>query len=158
MFNKTWQLSCSTTKSNKITCALVKTQISLGCCSVWLESLLCDVWVANDPFLLQADSKDSDQSWQMPMLICVFTGCTGHFVGFCCAPAKLFSLAPNTSDSDITNSKQKTRIKAFNLFKWKLHLKVISDSIYTTLVTTLIEKQYTPLNIHVIQYLNWAMS
>ena len=31
---------------------------------------------------LHADSEDSDQTGQMPRLICVFAGRTGHFVGF----------------------------------------------------------------------------
>ena len=34
------------------------------------------------PNLLHADSEDSDQTGQMPRLICVFTWRTGHFVGF----------------------------------------------------------------------------
>ena len=28
------------------------------------------------------DSEDSDQTWRVPRLILVFTGRTGHFVGF----------------------------------------------------------------------------
>ena len=56
-----------------------KTQISLGICSVWSESSLCAQWVAKDPVLLHADSEDSDQ---MPRLIWVMAGRTGHFVGF----------------------------------------------------------------------------
>ena len=32
--------------------------------------------------LLHVDSEDSDQTWQMPRLIGVFAGRTGHFVGF----------------------------------------------------------------------------
>ena len=39
-------------------------------------------WVAKDPKLLHADSEDSDQTGQMPRLICVFTRRTGHFIGF----------------------------------------------------------------------------
>ena len=31
---------------------------------------------------LHADSEDSDQTVQIPRLICVFNGRTGHFVGF----------------------------------------------------------------------------
>ena len=38
--------------------------------------------VAKDPNLLQADSEASDQTGQMPRLIRVFAGHTGHFVGF----------------------------------------------------------------------------
>ena len=49
---------------------------------VWSESSLCAQWVAKDPRFLHADSKDSDQTGQMPRLIWVFTGRTCHFVGF----------------------------------------------------------------------------
>ena len=59
-----------------------KTQISLGICTIWSESSLCTQWVAKDPSFLHADSEDSDQSGQMPRLIWVFAGWTGHFVGF----------------------------------------------------------------------------
>ena len=59
-----------------------KTQISLGICPVWSESLLCTQWVAKDPNFLHADSEDSDQTGRMPRLIWVFAGRTCHFVGF----------------------------------------------------------------------------
>ena len=49
---------------------------------VWSESSLCAQWVAKDPRFHQADSEDSDQTGRMPRLIWVFTGCTGHLVGF----------------------------------------------------------------------------
>ena len=49
---------------------------------VWLESSLCTSWVANVPMLLQADSKDSNQTGRMPRLIWVFAGRTGYFVCF----------------------------------------------------------------------------
>ena len=51
-----------------------KTQISLGICPVWSESLLCALWVAKDPSFLHADSEDSDQTGRMPSLIWVFAG------------------------------------------------------------------------------------
>ena len=60
----------------------VKTQISLGIHPVWSESSLCAQWVAKDPRFLHADSNNSDQIGQMPRLIWVYAGCTGHFVGF----------------------------------------------------------------------------
>ena len=69
-------------KTNKMTVHLAKTQISLGICPVWSESSLCPQWVAKNPSLLHADSKDSDQTRQMPRLICVFAGRTCHFFGF----------------------------------------------------------------------------
>ena len=50
--------------------------------SVWLESLLCVQWVAKDPRLLHAETKDSDQTGRMPRLIWVFAGRKGYFVGF----------------------------------------------------------------------------
>ena len=37
---------------------------------------MCAQWVAKDPSFLHADNKDSDQTGQMPRLICVFAGCT----------------------------------------------------------------------------------
>ena len=46
------------------------------------QSSQCAQWVAKDPSFLHADSKDSDQTWQMPRLIQVFAGCTLFFVGF----------------------------------------------------------------------------
>ena len=46
------------------------------------QSSQCTQWVAKDPRFPQADSKDSDQTGQMPRLIWVFTGRTDHFVGF----------------------------------------------------------------------------
>ena len=46
------------------------------------ESSLCTQWEAKDPRFLHADSKDSDQTGQMPRLIGVFAGRTGQFTGF----------------------------------------------------------------------------
>ena len=40
------------------------------------QSLLCIQWVAKDPRFLQADSKDADQTEQIPRLIRVFAGRT----------------------------------------------------------------------------------
>ena len=59
----------------------MKTQISLGFRPVWSESSPCALWVAMDPKLLHADSKDSDLTGRMPRLIWVFAACTVH-VGF----------------------------------------------------------------------------
>ena len=63
-------------KTNKMSVRPVKTQISLGICPVWSESLLCTQWVAKDPRFLHADSEDSDQTGRMPRLIWVFAGRT----------------------------------------------------------------------------------
>ena len=56
-------------KTNKMSVRPAKTQISLGICPISSESLLCTQWVAKGPRFLQADSKDSDQTGQMPRLI-----------------------------------------------------------------------------------------
>ena len=69
-------------KTNKMTVCPGKTQISLGMRPVWSESSLCAHWVAKDPSFLYADSKDSDQTGQVPRLIWVFPGRTCHFVWF----------------------------------------------------------------------------
>ena len=61
-------------KIYKMSVCPAKTQISLGICPVWSESSLCAQWVAMDPRFLYADSKDSDQTGQMPKLIWVFAG------------------------------------------------------------------------------------
>ena len=67
-----------------------KTQISLGICPVWSESLL-SAWRNNGSLAThRVHSKGSDQIWRMPRLIWVFAGCTGHFADFvmhCCAGA-----------------------------------------------------------------------
>ena len=83
---------------SKYDCALSKNSDQpLGICQVWRSAKtqispwafaksdqysLCAHWVAKDPSFLHANSKDSDQTGQMPSLIWVFAGCTCHFVGF----------------------------------------------------------------------------
>ena len=81
----TWlsiHLSCLMTKPAKWHVHPTKTQISLGIHPVWSESSLCTQWVAKDPNFLHGDSKDSDQTGQMPRLIQVFAGHTVIFSGF----------------------------------------------------------------------------
>ena len=46
------------------------------------QSSLYALRIAKDLWLLYVDSEDSDQTGQMPRLIQVFAGCTGHFVCF----------------------------------------------------------------------------
>ena len=46
------------TKPTKWSVHPAKTQISLGICPVWSESLLCTQWVVKDLSFLHADSKD----------------------------------------------------------------------------------------------------
>ena len=70
------------TKPTKWHVRPTKAQISLGIRPVWWESSLCALWIAKDPRLLHADSKDSDQTGWKPRLIWVFAGPTCHFVGF----------------------------------------------------------------------------
>ena len=55
-------LSHLMTKLTKWSMCPLKTQISLGICPVWSESLLCAQWVAEDSSFLQVDSEDSDQA------------------------------------------------------------------------------------------------
>ena len=69
-------------KTNKVTVRPAKTQISLGICPDWSESLLCTQRVAKDPSFVRVDSEDSDLTGQMPRLIWVYARCTCHFVGF----------------------------------------------------------------------------
>ena len=47
-------------------------------------------WVAKDPSFLHADNEDSHQTGWMSRLICVFAGCTGHFVCFVMRRLKYF--------------------------------------------------------------------
>ena len=64
------------TKPTKWHVRPAKTQISLGICPGWSESLLCTQRVAKDPTFLHADSEDSDLTGWMPRLIWVFSGRT----------------------------------------------------------------------------------
>ena len=75
-------LSLRMTKPTKWHVRPAKTQIRLSIRPVWSESSLCTLWVAKDPLLLNADSENSDQTGRMHRLIWVFTGSTGHLVGF----------------------------------------------------------------------------
>ena len=68
------QLSHCTTKPTKWAVRLANTHTAQSD-----QSLQC---VAKDPSFLHVDSEDSDQTGQMPRLIWVFAGHTGHFVGF----------------------------------------------------------------------------
>ena len=53
-----WLFELLHDKTNKMTVRPAKTQISL-----------CAQWVAKDPSFFHGDSKDSDQTGQMPRLI-----------------------------------------------------------------------------------------
>ena len=52
------------------------TKPTMWLCAQSDQSSLCAHWVAKDPSFLHADSKDSDQTGQMPRLIWVFAGHT----------------------------------------------------------------------------------
>ena len=75
-------MSHNTTIPTKCPVCPANTQISQGIRPIWSEPWLCALWVAKDPILLCADSEDFDQTGQMPRLIQVFAGRTGHFAGF----------------------------------------------------------------------------
>ena len=64
-------LSRLMTKPTKWHVHLVKTQISLGIRSVWSESSLSAWRKLGSLAILWVHSKDSDQTWQMPRLICL---------------------------------------------------------------------------------------
>ena len=53
-------------KTNKITCAPREDSDHLGIRPVWSVSSLCAQWVAKDPKLSSADSKDFDRTGRMP--------------------------------------------------------------------------------------------
>ena len=63
------------TKPTKLHVRPAKTQISLGICPVWSESLLCAQWVAKGPSFLHVDREHSDQTWSLcwaHMALCWF--------------------------------------------------------------------------------------
>ena len=72
----------STTKPTKWSVCAAKTQISLVIRSAWPESLL-STWRRFFLGTHNAHSEDSDKTGQMPKLIWIFAGCTGHIVLSC---------------------------------------------------------------------------
>ena len=61
----------------------VWSESSLGICPVWSESSLSTWWRKLGSLATHwVHREDSDQTWQMPGLIWVFAGYTGHFVCF----------------------------------------------------------------------------
>ena len=71
-------------RTNKMTCAPAEDSSDQpGHLPSLNKSSLCAQWVANDPRFFHADSyEDSDQTWRMPGLICVFAVRTCQCVGF----------------------------------------------------------------------------
>ena len=76
------QYDCLMTKPTKWHVRPTKTQIRLGTCPIWSESLLSAWRKFRSLATHWAPSKDSDQTGRMPRLIWVFAGRTCHFVGF----------------------------------------------------------------------------
>ena len=81
----------SLTKPTKWPVCPTKTQMSLGIHPVWLEPLLCTLWVAKDPVLLRADREDwSDRadaqadlsSLGAQLILLVSSCCSSFFVQF----------------------------------------------------------------------------
>ena len=70
------------TKPTKWHVCPVKTQISLGICPVWSESLLSEWRKLGSLATHWAHSKDPDQTGRMPRLIRVFTGRTVILLSF----------------------------------------------------------------------------
>ena len=72
-------MSRSMTKPTKWPVRPAKTQISLGICPVWSESLLCAHWVAKDPSFLHADREDwsdwSESSLGAQVILLVLSCC-----------------------------------------------------------------------------------
>ena len=91
-------------KTKRMTCVPSEdsdqTGRTLGIRPVWSESLLCAQWVhvAKDPSFLHADSKDSDQTGQMPRLTWVSAGCTGWYASWLGAHAILLVLSCGSSN------------------------------------------------------------
>ena len=70
-----------------------KTQLSLGISPVWSESSLCALWVAKDPYCLQADSED----WS----VWAFAGPKGQFHDFVLLRVKFCFVALTFDCKDI---------------------------------------------------------
>ena len=71
-------------KTNKMTCASAQSDLSLHCAlNRYLRAQF-----------FHADREDSEQTGQMPRLIWVFAGCTGHFDGFVMRQLKSFFQHP----------------------------------------------------------------
>ena len=77
-----YNMSRLTTKPTKWSVHPAKTPISLGIRPIWSESKLSAWRKLGSLDTYWVDSEDSDQTGQMPRLIRVLAGCTGHFVGF----------------------------------------------------------------------------
>ena len=79
-------------KTNKVSVRPAKTQISLGICPVWSESLL-SAWRNLGPLATHwAHSEDSDQTGWIPRLIWVFAGRTLILLVLSCRGSFLFHI------------------------------------------------------------------
>ena len=71
-------------KTNNVVVRPAQTQINLGICLVWPDSLLSAQTVAKGLSYLNADSEDSDQTGRMPRLIWVCAGRTTTLLVLSC--------------------------------------------------------------------------
>ena len=62
---------------------------------------VCDHWIAEGLRFLHADSEDSGQTGQMPRLILVFAGCTGHSIDFVMKRLKFLNKNNKNDNSDL---------------------------------------------------------
>ena len=70
------------TKQTKWHVRLTKAQINLGICPVWSEISLSTWGKLRSLAVIRVHSEASDKTGWMPILIWVFAGRKGHFVGF----------------------------------------------------------------------------
>ena len=84
-------MSRCTTKPTKLLVRPAKTQISLGV-PQFDQMIRCPHEETLGPSTQGAHSEDSDQTGQMPSLICVFAGRTSHFVCFVMFELKFVSV------------------------------------------------------------------
>ena len=121
------------TKPTKWLCAQQRLRSSLGIRPVWLESLLCTQWVAENPSFLHADSEDSDQTGRMPRLIWVFAV---HSVGS--LQSKLSSCGPRWLWSDWADAQADLSLGWVHIsFCWFCH-----EAAHLRLITHVFEVYY----------------
>ena len=103
---------------------------------VWSEYSLCTKWVAKGSRFLHADSEDSDQTGQIPRLIWVFAGHTGHFVGFVMRWLIFVILYPRGSTlfRKYSRSKKSKRVNNFTPFWLVPHEEAISIQINNSIL------------------------
>ena len=119
----------------------------ISICPVLSESSLCAQWVAEDPSLLHVDSKESDQTGWMPMLIWVYAGCTGHFAGFVVPWLTYFSEKNSSTLSRICScSNDIQRYLPMGLSTLSISLNIVSMSLTTLSELSTIKASNVPLS------------